>query len=403
MTKLSCPFCYNAIKRRSELYFLCRGKPTATRPACRPEADEARRNLTGFAEPTLPAFEAVAENLMLPRNKAHCPHCLGETKTRACPHCHTALPMEFGTDASPMVAMVGARGTGKTVYLTVLAEELQKPKIRKEFRASVRTIGDGQDGFGAQTQWVRQNIRQVYRDRRLFEATAQAIGGRKEPVVLEWRGEHTGLLGRRKFRTNYLSFYDTAGEDLSTDGQTYNLHYLAAADYLILLLDPFQLPEVQRLLRLPPAAVRHGIDGESPIGVLHRITDALKRGDHWNGRQITVPIAVAFAKMDAYYRHIDETHLLRRTKRRPGGYDDTAGRTIHEQMAALLNQWGGAEIDDHLRSHYRSYQYFAVSALGAEPDYETNMVDPRGVRPDRVEEPLLWLMHKGGLVPRAST
>ena len=60
-------------------------------------------------------------------------------------------------------------------------------------------------------------------------------------------------------------------------------------------------------------------------------------------------------------------------------------------------------INDYLRLYYRDYQYFFVSALGAEPDYEHAMVNKRGVFPDRVEEPLLWLMHKGGLIPRASS
>jgi len=402
--KLACPFCYNPIRRRADLWFLCRGKPTAQRPACRPEVDNARRNLTGFAEPTLPAFPALNENLILPRGRANCPHCGGETTTRACPDCHTRLPMEFGVDASPLVAMVGARGTGKTVYLTVLSEELQSAKIRDEFQATVQPVGEGQDGFASQSKWVRQNVRRVYHDRQLFPATAQAVDGRKEPLVLEWRGNRpTGFLGRRRSRTNYLSFYDTAGEDLSGDGETYKLHYLRAADYLILLLDPFQLPDVQQMLRLPTAATRHSIDGEPPIDVLARVTEALKSGDHWNGRQVTVPLAVAFAKMDAFYAHLGETHLLRRTRRRPGGYDHAAGRTIHEQMRSLLKKWGGADINHHLESYYRHYQYFAVSALGAEPDYENNTVNPRGVRPDRVEEPLLWLMHQGGLVPGVST
>ncbi|MCO8271600.1 hypothetical protein M1L60_13460 [Actinoplanes sp. TRM 88003] len=403
MTKLNCPFCYNTIRRRSELHFMCRGRPTGARPACQPELDQVRSNLTGFKEATLPTFEAVSENLMLPFTKAHCPKCGGETTTRACSHCHTRLPMEFGLDASPMVAMVGARGTGKTVYLTVLSNELQKPKIRSEFAATVRPIGEGQDGFGAQDQWVRESIHQVYEDRKLFSTTAQAVDGRKAPIVLEWRGRHNRRFVLRKFRTNYLSFYDTAGEDLTADDVTFKLHYLRAADYLILLLDPFQLPEVQRLLRLPPAALLHVREGKPPIDVLARVTEALKQGDHWNGRHITVPVAVAFAKMDAFNQHLPETHPLRARRRTLGGYDEKTGRIIHEEMKSLLHEWGGDEIDAHLSGHYRSYQYFAVSALGAEPDYENYLVNPRGVRPDRVEEPLLWLMHKGGLVPRAAS
>jgi hypothetical protein len=70
-------------------------------------------------------------------------------------------------------------------------------------------------------------------------------------------------------------------------------------------------------------------------------------------------------------------------------------------VASLLDSLGGGDINDYLRGYYDDYRYFFVSALGAEPDYDNATVNPRGVHPDRVEEPLLWLMHKGGLIQRA--
>lgn len=395
--KLACPFCYNTIRRRGDLWFLCRGRPTPYRAACRPAVDEARRRLTGFAEPSLPAFQAPDEPMnLLPRGKANCPHCGGETTTRACPHCHTRLPQEFGVSASPLVAMVGARGTGKTVYLTVLSRELESASIGAEFGAVVQPIGEGQDGFVSQSQWLRQNIRRVYDEYQLFPATAQAVDGRKEPLVLEWRVEQEKRFGLRRSRTNYLSFYDTAGEDLAGDAEAHSLHYLRAANYLILLLDPFQLRGARDQLRLPAAATpRH----EPTKDVLARITEALKHSDHWNGRKITVPVAVAFTKMDAFYELLEDTPL-RQLRRRPGGYDEETGERVHQQVGGLLTKWGGDDINNHLRAYYRDYRYFFVSALGAEPNYDNATVNPRGVHPDRVEEPLLWLMYKGGLVSK---
>ncbi|GAA0469579.1 hypothetical protein Ade02nite_32560 [Paractinoplanes deccanensis] len=404
--KLHCPFCYAAIKRRSELWFQCRGKPTPTRPACRPKIDEARRNHTGFALPTLPTFAPIAQpnQLLPPRKTARCPKCLGETSVRACPQCHTRLPVEFGVDASPLVAMVGARGTGKTVYLTVLAHELQRGELAGEFAATVQPIGDGEDNYALPARWLGDDIHQLYDAKRLLPVTEQAVDGRREPLVMEWRGRKAGLLGRDRPRTNYLSFYDTAGEDLHTDRDAFQLHYLSAATYLILLLDPFQLPRVRDLVPLPPAAVvqRYG-RAEPTREVLGRITEVLKHSSHWNGRQVTMPVAVAFAKMDAFYDYLGDKHPLRRIRRRRHGYDDEAGRRVHEEMASLLHAWGGDVINDYLRSYYRDYRYFFVSALGAEPDYAEGSVHPTGVRPDRVEEPLLWLMHKAGLVPRVTT
>ncbi|MEV4346691.1 hypothetical protein AB0J83_19700 [Actinoplanes sp. NPDC049596] len=399
---LHCPFCYNAIKRRSDLWFQCRGKPTSARPACRPVIDEARRNHTGFALPALPSFPPLTEpnKLLPPRKTGRCPRCQGETTVRACPHCHTRLPAEFGADASPLVAMVGARGTGKTVYLAVLTHELQRGELAGEFRATVEPVGGGEDTFARPARWLGEDIHRLYEEKRLLRTTERAENGRREPLVLEWRGHKPGLLGRDRPRTNYLSFFDTAGEDLQGD-RAFQLHYLSAADYLILLLDPFHLPGVRDVVPLPPAAVDQPFGRPEPTrDVLKNITEVLKSSHHWNGKQVTVPVAVAFAKMDAFYAYLGDTHPLRRSRRRRHGYDDEAGRRVHAEMASLLHAWGGDSINDYLRSYYREYRYFFVSALGAEPDYASGMVDSAGVRPDRVEEPLLWLMHKAGLLTR---
>jgi len=398
--KLTCPFCYKQFKR-STLWFQCLGRSTATHDGCRPMADDARRRLTGFSEPSLPAFRPSDEfHLGTPR-RGFCPRCGGESRVRACPHCHTRLPYEFGTSASPLVAMVGARGTGKTVYLTVLSEVLQSKEIRRTFNVDVHPTGDGLDGFTSAAQWMQQNVRRVYRDHQLFPTTAPAIGGRKEPLVLEWRSEQRrrfGPLGGRDVRTSYLSFYDTAGEDLGSQSNAHELHYLRAADSLILLLDPFMLPRTQQQLRLPPSAIT---STESTKTVLARVTEALRTSSHRRQSMIDIPVAVAFVKMDAFYERLGESHPLRQRPSMSKGYDEEVSRSTHEQVAALLDEFGGADIDQHLYVNYRDYRYFFVSALGAQPDYDAATVNDSGVHPDGVEEPLLWLLRRRNVLPKS--
>jgi double-GTPase-like protein len=395
--KLTCPFCYKSFRRKA-LFFQCLGRSTATSDGCRPVEDEARRRLTGFAQQSLPAFQPTSDfHLFGTPKRGICPRCGGESRVRACPHCHTRLPYEFGTSASPLVAMVGARGTGKTVYLTVLSQVLQSREIRRAYNVDVHLTGDGLDGFTSAAQWMQQNVRRVYRDLKLFETTPQAIGGRKEPLVLEWRSEHRDRFRRRSLRTSYLSFYDTAGEDLTNQSSAHELHYLGAADSLILLLDPFMLPKTQQLLRLPESAIT---STESTKAVLVRITEALRASPHRTGALIDIPVAVAFVKMDAFYERLGENHPLRRRRGLTERYDEYAGRNTHEMVAALLDECGGADIDYHLHTNYRDYRYFFVSALGAQPDYEHAEVDSGGVQPDRVEEPLLWLLRRKNVLPR---
>ena len=55
------------------------------------------------------------------------------------------------------------------------------------------------------------------------------------------------------------------------------------------------------------------------------------------------------------------------------------------------------------RDHFSIFMItvlFAVSALGAPPDYANSIVDARGVRPFRVAEPLLWLLSQFQVIPR---
>jgi len=82
-------------------------------------------------------------------------------------------------------------------------------------------------------------------------------------------------------------------------------------------------------------------------------------------------------------------------------YDDADGLAVHEHMLALLHQWNVQDIETHMRLNYKKYRYFSVSALGAEPDYENSTVAPGGVRPRRVDDPVLWLLRETGTVRTA--
>ena len=105
-------------------------------------ADEARKRLTGSALETYPTF--------LPRDRGrngstNCPTCGGPARRRACPQCHTALPIDFVDSKSPMIGLVGAKGSGKTVLMTVLVKQLREV-VGLRFGADIRIATDNPDG-----------------------------------------------------------------------------------------------------------------------------------------------------------------------------------------------------------------------------------------------------------------
>jgi hypothetical protein len=388
MSRLACPYCYNRIDG-NRLWYQCTGRGAPGRNGCATRVDEDRRKWTRYQDAVRPSFPPTTR-LSFGPGKADCPDCGGPSRVRVCPKCHTPLSSNFGANASPLIAMVGAKGTGKSVYLTVLAHELLNG-LRRRFGADVRMTG-------AEKEAIRDFVGSVYTDRRLMEKTAAATAGRKAPTVFEWRQERPLLGGRiARYRTTFLSFYDTAGEDLNADETTQDLTYLNAADALILLLDPFMIPAARDQIRLPKEAIQ----SEQPaIQVLNRVTEKLRREhDVRSSKRIKIPVAVAFAKIDAFFGVLGPEHPLLRVPPGAGPYDETAGEDTHDQVQALLHKWGADNIDSHLHHNYANYRYFPVSALGAPPDYASGEVDRNGIHPFRVSEPLLWLLSQFDVIP----
>jgi hypothetical protein len=139
MAKLKCPFCYQAIDGR-RLWFRCTGRGSPGKPGCVPGEDEARKRATGNEELVLPSFPAPGRGLRR-AGEALCAACGAKTSVRVCPFCHTRMPASFGRERSPLIAMVGAKGTGKTVYLGTVANELRRG-LGSRFQADVRPEGD---------------------------------------------------------------------------------------------------------------------------------------------------------------------------------------------------------------------------------------------------------------------
>lgn len=384
----ACPYCYHRIDL-AKLRFQCTGRPAPGHSRCTRVVDEDRQRLTGFAGASWPTFAPPESKAPLPPRRAPCPDCQGLSGIKACQHCRTPLPANFADGRSPLIGMVGGKDAGKTVYTTVLAHELRH-NIRRRFAADIRFAGDQQGGPGSVSDWLKDYEQSLFGDKTLFESTAGARDGIKVPLVLQWRQPWRGLLGREVHRTTTLSFYDAAGEDMTSQEFVNAQAYLTSADGLIVLLDPFKLPGSQDRIAVPDSSRR---DAEPPINVLTRITELLRTSHGVRGsRQIPIPIAVVFSKIDAFYTTLGAGHPLLRQPDTGPFYDEANGRDTDEHLRALLTDLDADDLDAHLRSHYKKFRYFAVSSLGAEPDYDRKTIDRGGVRPFRVDEPLLWLL-----------
>ena len=167
---LVCPYCYSRFTER-HLRFRCTGRPGPEGLVCEPVEDDAIRAHLGRRERLPPVFAADGR-----RAHAVCPECSATTGMQVCSTCHAQLPVNFGRIRSRMIALVGARDAGKTVFMTVLIHELMN-RVGSRFNASVGGSDDHtRHRFHADYETP------LYGQSRLLGATRRT-GVTREPLV----------------------------------------------------------------------------------------------------------------------------------------------------------------------------------------------------------------------------
>lgn len=384
----ACPYCYETFTAR-EIQFRCNTRLSRSGRRCKAERDQVRVDRLGDRGEAGPAFTADGR-----RPTADCPQCGGETTYRMCPVCHSLLPVQFGMVDNRLIAMVGARNSGKTVLMTVLLHELMN-RVGENFRVSLMGSDEStMTRFGSEYQ------DKLYKRRQMLLGTQSAAGqdNRVDPLVFRFGVNRDGLMGTRP-KPTVLSFFDTAGEDFnSRESVELNTRYLSSADGIIIVLDPLQMRGAQELAL--EGTVMPSADSNTPQQVLSRITSMLlARASGRRAVKVKVPIAVVFSKMDAFWHQLDSGSPLRAHPPQHGRFDVADSLNAHEEVRHLLKQWDGVSLDQTLENNYARYRYFGVSALGRTPTPDLQVAST-GIQPYRVTDPLLWLLSEFGSVPK---
>jgi hypothetical protein len=392
---LYCPYCYRPFKER-EIVFRCAGRVGAAGKKCETKNDRILSSRMGDNEKKYPVFSADGRKL-----SAECPTCKETTNYRLCPECHSQLPVHFGKVDGRMIALVGAKDSGKTVFVTVLLHELMH-KVGRRFGASVLGADDS-----TRKRFVEDYEDQLYERRELHDTTrtsAAARGGRR-PLVFSFAVD-AGKLGRARVQRTLLSFFDTAGEDLgNTDSVEQNTRYLTSADGIILLLDPLQMRGARPLADPRAVLPEQNTADHMPANVLGRITDLLHASLRTSGgKRIPKPVAVAFSKMDALDGALPSGSPLRSDPPADAYFDEPDSLAVHAHVQELLYKWEGGNLDEALATNFTRYRFFGLSALGDSPVVDAShgpkRISELGIQPYRVHDPFLWLLSEFGTIPK---
>ncbi|MCB0567600.1 MAG: hypothetical protein KDD01_24800 [Phaeodactylibacter sp.] len=329
--------------------------------------------------------------------EVRCDLCSAPSRKRICPRCHNELPTFFHKADSHIISIIGARGSGKTHYITVLINELMK----KGYLLDIATIP--QD-VGEDRRQVTSKRYSDYYKKPLYE------GGKELPQTTQDKDLYpliyqitSGQKGLGKTKALYLVFYDTAGENFRDAEELRKLaSYLLNSSGIIFLLDTFQVPAIKRKLKTNGIDIPDiGIDFQGVFQQLYSLLE--RRGMMQLNKRSKTPIALTFSKIDEVIRHnlmdddIADFSIRRNSAYLDNGvYEPSELMEVNDDMRSLLSQWEEESFIADVEKRFSNTAYFGISALGATP------VNGRieEVQPLRVLDPLVWILDKIGFALR---
>ncbi|WP_435241461.1 TRAFAC clade GTPase domain-containing protein [Streptomyces cucumeris] len=332
--------------------------------------------------------------------RATCGTCGHLTTRRRCHACGDRLPEGYLESPGRIVALAGPVSSGKSTYIAVLVHELLH-RLGDELGTSLvpcddRTTDDYRERYE----------RHLYDSHRTVPKTQERDGGR--PLVYRLGRTRRGAFGRTRDTSLTLVFLDTAGEHFgSRDRMETRLRYLAEADAVVVLIDPGDVAGPGAASNPASGAAAGGAvrTAEHTAGpsadVLTRVLRHLGEVHAPGGRRkVPVPVGVALTKLDLLWPRLPDNSPLHRT-RTPGPVFDADDRAaVHTELRALLTGWQEGGLARRLDQSCADYQLFAVSMLGSSP--RGAELGLGGVRPHRVEDPLMWLLHRFGMLDRGT-
>ena len=314
-----------------------------------------------------------------------------ETRARMCPHCHCLLPRDYGKYPVKIFAILGVRGSGKTVYLTELLRKIPNLGL-------LIAKNDTVDNFITKYQ----------------EANHQAYNGGTKPMI--YPPMYLNFTLGRNDDPKTVILCDIAGEYCEDHNMLYGKYagFMENVDSVLCLISPEQIKqEVEKEKEpailfdkndlLPTTQGGQQIELSQVLEVINAQEKKI-RTHLWK-----MPFALTLSKSDVYtrasFRDIngnyekksDYSNAFKSNVSYPNGErsfrEAEHKNDILEKVKKIL--------DNRIRLHgyiscYKMRNYFAVSALGR--PVGTGNENEETFCSYRVEEPFLWILSRWGWI-----
>lgn len=374
-----CPYCFSKHDLK-EVNFLCGNDPQVCKNAKNRIPIEPRK--------------VDDKNEML--DYVFCNECGKETNIKICPTCKSELPYSIGEYDNLIFTVIGAKGAGKSHYISVLINKIMN-EMSSTFNYSFSAVNDD-----TINKYRRDFYNPVFRRGETIGKTqsAKVDSSVKQPLIYNFNFKGNNIVEnflKSKLKNNAatIAFFDTCGDDLNSEDDMKTLSkYIYNSSGIIFLIDPLQMKNVRQKLSKD---IELQDENEEVEDLLSRMVNLIRKE---NGIKINspidIPVAVAISKIDTAATLIDESKFINYLGSRvnKGYFDLSDFEDINKTVESLLRSWGGENFVNQLNSNFKDYAYFALSALGSNP--ENNKISE--ITPSRVEDPFLWLLYKYKLI-----
>ena len=362
---------------------------------CKKSDDTELHKFWGVLQNECPSFKAastVGTLLGQMPESAKCPQCGEKSFLVICPHCHNRIPKHMVKEKGFIISIIGARSSGKTNYITTLINELIHYGHCLGNIGTVASAVANKPENNTQNRYEKDFFNIVYKNSKCPPQTDINDPRNRIPLIYE--------LGRSGKTPIYLVFYDTAGENFADPKNiASNVKFLNQSDAVIFLLDTFSVPYVHKKLQGPM-----GLTSDIELRydkIISNLITHFKEGDPTTREtHFRKPMALAFSKIDAILTHAEifqDTSLSGMTIDRNSSFLDGNGvrlsdiDSVSEGIRGGLAAWGETNFINSMEANYKNVKYFGISALGGMPDKSGCI---QNLRPYRVLDPLIWILHQ---------
>lgn len=390
----ACPSCFTPLPD-DQVVFRCTG-------TCPQTSDPVASEYAGTNVLLTPWYRAAltGEIKVLP-SSVPCRRCQSRCTQEICPTCHYDIPAGWRSSRAFTVAVAGARGAGKSVYIGVGMQSLTRYAQSRACTVSPYTQG-------TLDVYNREYYKPLFDENITMRGTPPVSAGgayQRDPLIWDMSG---GSLGRL-----FLVIRDAAGEDLEhIVGRSKTFSFFNRADLVVFLFDPLRLNSVRQVLSGIIPDVDTGHLGAPADKVLANVLNQMERSK--------APMALTISKFDSLQQLPQANNPLALPLANPGSQinqDDTMARAALPPREAVKALDRDSELlDAELRTLYQELgqnsvvllaeqahqshkigelRHFAVSALGETPEHNQQLT-LRGVSPFRVLDPILWGMAQAG-------